>query len=87
VQFQPGHVWRLLDHLHLKQYTVAEKEATNLLAVVQQGRHPLLGGGEAVILCLDVLHKCTRALPVQRAVADLLRVLQGTATVRELVSD
>jgi hypothetical protein len=47
----------------------------------------LLGGGEAVIPRLDVLHESTRALPVQRAVEDLLRILQGTATVRELVSN
>ncbi len=87
VQFQPGHVWRLLDHLCLKRYTIAEQEATDLLAVVQQGRHTLLGGCEAVILRLDVLYECTRALPVQSAVEGLLRILQGTATVGELIGD
>jgi hypothetical protein len=25
VQFQPGHVWRLLDNLHLKRYAIAEQ--------------------------------------------------------------
>src|SRR5262249_19044637 len=87
VQFQPGHVRRLLDYLHLKRYTIAEQEATDLLTVVQQGRHTLLGGCEAVILRLDVLHECSRALAMQRTVEGLLRILQGTATVRELVDD
>src|SRR5215471_13091601 len=75
VQFQPGHVGRLLDYLYLQRYAMAEQEATDLLTVVQQGCQALLGGGEAVILRLDVLHECIRTLPVQRAVEGLLRIL------------
>jgi hypothetical protein len=47
----------------------------------------LPGSGEAVILRLDVLHECARALPMQRAVEGLLHILQGTAAVTELVGD
>jgi hypothetical protein len=65
----------LLDYLYLQRYAMAEQKATDLLTVVQQGRQVLLGGGETVILRLDVLHECIRTLPVQRAVESLLRIL------------
>jgi hypothetical protein len=87
VEFQPGRVRGGVNDLHLEQHVVALEEATDLVTIVQQGYRTLPGGCEAIVLLLDLLQKCTRALAVQRAVEGLLCILQGLGTVRELVSD
>src|SRR6266446_10868916 len=86
VEFQPGTVRRLLDHLRLEQHTVTDKETTDTRAVVQHGCLTLLGRREALILRLDTLHERERAITVQGTVEGNPGKFEGTSTIGELVS-